>query len=105
MAWFLAKTGAHITIIEKSKGMFPHGQNVDLQGSAVEVVRRMGLLEEVRKRNTTEKGTQFIGSNGAPFATFPLTDSSSASPTSPFEIMRGDLVSIHLERLSYDFLY
>jgi 2-polyprenyl-6-methoxyphenol hydroxylase-like FAD-dependent oxidoreductase len=104
LAWFLAKTGAQITILEQSKGLFPHGQNVDLQGSAVEVVRRKGLFEEVKKGNTTEKGAQFIGSNGTPFASFPLTDGSSASPTSPSEIMRGDLVRIQCSQCSCDFL-
>ncbi|KAH7396763.1 hypothetical protein DE146DRAFT_657689 [Phaeosphaeria sp. MPI-PUGE-AT-0046c] len=97
LAWFLAKTGAQITILEKSKALFPHGQNVDIQGSAVEIIRRMGLLDEVRRRNTTEKGTQFVGPDGLPFASFPLTDGCAASPTSPYEIMRGDLAAILYE--------
>jgi 2-polyprenyl-6-methoxyphenol hydroxylase-like FAD-dependent oxidoreductase len=94
LAWFLARTGAHITVLEKAKALFPHGQNVDLQGSAVTVVRRMGLLDEVRKNNTKETGTQFIGPKGKPFAPFPLSEGSSASPSSEFEILRGDLAAI-----------
>jgi 2-polyprenyl-6-methoxyphenol hydroxylase-like FAD-dependent oxidoreductase len=94
LAFFLAKAGARITILEKAKALFPHGQNVDIQGSAVTVVRRMGLLEEVRRHNTNENGTQFIDPKGRPFAPFPLIEGSSASPSSEFEILRGDLAAI-----------
>jgi 2-polyprenyl-6-methoxyphenol hydroxylase-like FAD-dependent oxidoreductase len=97
LAWFLARTGAHITILEKSRALFPHGQNVDLQGSAVTAIRKMGLLDEVRQRNTKETGTQFIGPNGKPFAVFPITKDSSASLTSEFEILRGDLAALLYE--------
>jgi UDP-N-acetylmuramoylalanine-D-glutamate ligase len=41
LACFPTKAGAHITIVEKSKALFPQGKNVDLQGSAVIVVSRM----------------------------------------------------------------
>jgi 2-polyprenyl-6-methoxyphenol hydroxylase-like FAD-dependent oxidoreductase len=94
LAWFLAKTGARITILEKSKVLLPHGQNVDIQGSAVTAIRKMGLLDEVRRHNTKETGTQFIGPNGNPFAAFPVSEGSSASLTSEFEILRGDLAAV-----------
>ncbi|OAK96400.1 FAD/NAD(P)-binding domain-containing protein [Phaeosphaeriaceae sp. SRC1lsM3a] len=97
LAWFLEKSGAQVTVLEKSVALLPHGQSVDIQGSAVEIIRRMGLLDEVRRRNTTEKGSQFIGPNGLPFASFLLTEGSAASPTSPFEILRGDLAGILYE--------
>jgi 2-polyprenyl-6-methoxyphenol hydroxylase-like FAD-dependent oxidoreductase len=97
LAWFLANTGARVTILEKSKSILPHGQNVDLQGSAVTVVKRMGLLDEVKRRNTKETGTQFIDPNGRPFAPFPITEGSSASLTSEYEILRGDLAALLYE--------
>jgi 2-polyprenyl-6-methoxyphenol hydroxylase-like FAD-dependent oxidoreductase len=101
LAWFLAKTGAHITVLEKSKALFPHGQNVDLQGSAVTAIKKMGLLDEVRRRNTKETGTQFVDPNGKPFASFPITEGSSASPTSEFEILRGDLAAILYDAIKH----
>ncbi|KAI9667770.1 MAG: hypothetical protein M1821_000589 [Bathelium mastoideum] len=94
LAWFLSKTGARITVLEKSHALFPHGQNIDLKGSAVTVMEKMGLMDEVRRYNTTERGTRFIDSKGQPFAPFPITDGSTASPTSEFEILRGDLAAI-----------
>jgi 2-polyprenyl-6-methoxyphenol hydroxylase-like FAD-dependent oxidoreductase len=97
LAHFLAKSGAQVTIVEKAKSLLPHGQNVDLQGSAVTAVKRMGLLDEVRRHNTKETGTQFINPAGKPLAHFPIKEGASASLSSEFEILRGDLAAILYE--------
>ncbi len=97
LAWFLSKSGSRVTIVEKSPCLLPHGQNVDIQGSAVAVIKKMGLLDQVRRFNTTEKGTQFIDTKGRPFAPFPVKDGSTLSLTSELEILRGDLAAVLYE--------
>ena len=97
LAWFLAKAGSRITIVEKSHSLLSHGQNIDIKGSAITVIKKMGLMDHIRRFNTTEKGTQFIDSKGRPFAPFPLKEGSSASFTSEFEILRGDLAAVLYE--------
>ena len=97
LAWFLAKSGARVTVVEKSPALFPYGQNIDIQGSARKVVKKMGLLDEVLRFNTTEKGTQMIDPKGRPFAPFPVREDSDASPTSQFEILRGDFAALLYE--------
>jgi 2-polyprenyl-6-methoxyphenol hydroxylase-like FAD-dependent oxidoreductase len=97
LAWFLSKAGSRITIVEKSPSLLPHGQNVDIQGSARTVIDKMGLMDQIRRFNTTEKGTQFIDSKGRPFALFPVKAGSTASFTSEFEILRGDLAAVLYE--------
>ncbi|CAG8979440.1 hypothetical protein HYALB_00011953 [Hymenoscyphus albidus] len=94
LAWFLAKSGSRVTIVEKAHTSFSHGQNIDIKGSAVQVIKKMGLLEEVRRFNTTEMGTQFIDSKGKPFAPFPVQKGLGASFTSEYEILRGDLAEV-----------
>jgi 2-polyprenyl-6-methoxyphenol hydroxylase-like FAD-dependent oxidoreductase len=94
LAWFLAKTGARITIVEKAKSLLPHGQNVDIQGNAINVIKKMELLDEIRRHNTTEAGTQFISPKGKPFAPFPVNPGDRASFSSEFEILRADLAKI-----------
>lgn len=94
LAWGLAKAGRRVTIVEKSHAILPHGQSIDIQGSAVTVVKNMGLLHEVKRFNTTEKGTRLIDPKGRPFAPFPVKEGSTASFTSEFEILRGDLAAI-----------
>jgi 2-polyprenyl-6-methoxyphenol hydroxylase-like FAD-dependent oxidoreductase len=97
LAWFLSKAGARVIIVEKSKSLLPYGQNVDIQGSAVTVIKKMGLVDEVRRLNTREMGTRFIDSKGRPFAPFPVKQGSSMSFTSEFEILRGDLAMVLYE--------
>lgn len=94
LAWFLAKAGARITIVEKNPCLLPHGQNIDIRGSALVVVKKMGLIDQIRRFNTTEKGTQFIDSKGRPFAPFPIKEGTTTSFTSEFEILRGDLAAV-----------
>ena len=94
LARCLAKVGTRVTIVEKSHAILPHGQSVDIQGSAVAAMRKMELLDEVKRSNTSEKGTRMIDSKGQPFAPFPVREGSSASFTSEYEILRGDLAAI-----------
>jgi len=109
LARLLAKTGASITIVEKADTIRPHGQNVDIKGSALAALEKMGLLDEVLRCNTTEKGAQFIDPNGMPIAPFPVQEGVNASLTSAFEIMRSDLSRIlydatkHLPNIDYIF--
>ncbi|KAJ4338931.1 hypothetical protein N0V87_003618 [Didymella glomerata] len=94
LAYFLSNIGARVTIVEKTPALLPHGQNVDITGAAVKVIRKMGLFEEVKRYHTSEKGTQFIDANGRPFAPFPVKENSVTSLTSEFEILRGDMAKI-----------
>ncbi|KAF3035113.1 hypothetical protein E8E12_004949 [Didymella heteroderae] len=94
LAYFLSKTGARVTIVEKASAPLPHGQNVDITGAAVKVVRKMGIFDEVKRYHTSERGTQFIDPNGQPFALFPVKENSITSLTSEFEILRGDMAKI-----------
>ncbi|KAK6356163.1 hypothetical protein TWF718_000535 [Orbilia javanica] len=94
LAWFLARAGILVTTVEKAQCLLPHGQSVDLQGSARKVIKKMGLLDEVLRFHTTEKGTQLIDPKGRPFAPFPVQKGFSKSPTSEFEILRGDLAAV-----------
>ena len=94
LAWWLAKTGATVTILEKTPQLLPHGQNIDIHGTAITVAKKMGLMDEIRKKNTTEKGTQFIAPDGKGFGRMGMKKGSSASPTSEYEILRGDLAKV-----------
>ncbi|KAK6499854.1 hypothetical protein TWF481_010211 [Arthrobotrys musiformis] len=94
LAWFLAKAGARITTVEKAHALLPHGQSVDIQGSARKVVKKMGLVDEILRFHTTEKGAQFIDSKGRPFAPFPAQKGTLKTFTSEFEILRGDLAAV-----------
>lgn len=57
----------------------------------------MGLIDQVRRFDTTEKGTQFIDTRGQPFAPFHIKEGATVSLSSEFEIFRGDLALVLYE--------
>ncbi|KAI8257243.1 hypothetical protein K4K58_004325 [Colletotrichum sp. SAR11_239] len=91
LAWFLARTGARVTVLEKSAALLRQGHNVDVNYGAIKVIRKMGLIGELKRWNTTEKGTKLIDPRGRPFAPFPVHPGDGFNPTSEFEVLRGDL--------------
>ncbi len=92
-AYWLERTGWSVIIIERAESFREGGQNVDVRGSAREVVELMGLTEQVREQTTTEAGTRFIDDDGAAIGEFP-TEEGVDGPTAELEILRGDLARI-----------
>lgn len=64
---------SRITIVERSPTPRLGGQAVDLRSAAVPIVDRMGLLEKVKDKTTTEQGMEFIYADGQSKATFPAS--------------------------------
>jgi 2-polyprenyl-6-methoxyphenol hydroxylase-like FAD-dependent oxidoreductase len=94
--------GWRTTVIERFSARRDEGQNVDIRGAAREVVRRMGIDDEVRAANTGEIGTRFLRSDGSAAASFPVGSSGrSDGPTAELEILRGELSRILIERTKH----
>jgi 2-polyprenyl-6-methoxyphenol hydroxylase-like FAD-dependent oxidoreductase len=93
LAWYLSKIGATVTIVEKSPEILAIGQNIDVNGSALQLIKKMGLLPELRRLNTQEIGTQFVNAKGKPCAVFSVKDSL-FSMTAEFEVLRGSLAML-----------
>lgn len=95
MQW-LAKAGAHVTIIER----FPHlrtgGQSIDIRTVGVTVMRKMaGMEAAVRAKKTQIDGLSFVREDGQPYGTIRATGNpDQQSLVSEYEIFRGDLSQI-----------
>ncbi|GAB4044694.1 FAD-dependent monooxygenase [Spirosoma jeollabukense] len=92
MAFWLAKYGFAVTIVERAAALRLGGQNIDVNGPARKVVRKMGIEAAILAQNTTEVGLQIIGQDGQVAGAFPKE--ASLTGTRELEILRGDLVSI-----------
>ncbi|RYF56834.1 MAG: hypothetical protein EOO39_36185, partial [Cytophagaceae bacterium] len=95
LAFWLAKYGFEVTVIERSASLRLGGQNIDVNGPAQTIAQKMGIEAAIRAANTGEVGLQFIGQTNQVAAAFPKE--SSMSGTQELEILRGDLVSILYE--------
>jgi 2-polyprenyl-6-methoxyphenol hydroxylase-like FAD-dependent oxidoreductase len=112
-AYWLARAGFRITVIERFPKLRPGGQNIDskyhltwlyspklsdilVRTSGVTVMRKIpGLEPSVRAKTTTQDSIQFVNAKGKPYATMkPTGDPSQQNLLSEYEIFRDDLSGI-----------
>jgi 2-polyprenyl-6-methoxyphenol hydroxylase-like FAD-dependent oxidoreductase len=96
LAFWLAKTGHDITVIERFPSLRDTGLQLDLRGHGIEVMKRMGLQAAFKEQVAPEKGLQLVDKNGKRKAYFPSTAPGQGlqSFTSEIEIMRGSMCRI-----------
>ncbi|MGK5004794.1 FAD-dependent monooxygenase [Janthinobacterium sp. LB2P70] len=91
-AWWLTRYGYSVVLVEKAGALRDGGQNIDVKGAAQQVIKRMGLTEQVEARDTLECGQKWLDATGKVVAVFPK--GSIGGLTSDFEILRGDFARI-----------
>lgn len=99
LAFWLAKLGHDVTVVERFPDLRATGLQIDLRGHGITVLKRMGLEQAFRSRMAPEQGLQVVDSSGRQWAYFPSNKSGSGIQgfTTDFEIMRGDLCRIMYE--------
>jgi 2-polyprenyl-6-methoxyphenol hydroxylase-like FAD-dependent oxidoreductase len=97
--WLLrAYPDADITIVERDPSLRLTGASVDIRSSAVDIIKWMGVEQEIRNQTTNEEGIQFVEANGKAVATLRATGRSDIqSVTSELEIFRGALAKIFID--------
>ncbi|KAK5659742.1 hypothetical protein OQA88_953 [Cercophora sp. LCS_1] len=95
-AYWFARAGANVTIIERFPALRTAGQNIDIRTVGVTVMRRMpGMEPAVRSKTIPLTGITLHGTNGAPIGTLlPTGNPDQQSLISEYEIYRGDLSQI-----------
>ncbi|KAJ5872343.1 uncharacterized protein N7529_004696 [Penicillium soppii] len=93
LAFWLSKLGHEVTVVERFPSLRVSGQQLDLRGPGIPVMKRMGLDDLFRAQGIKEAGIQFVDDNGKRKAFFPVNTSGEGlqSFTTEYEIMRGDL--------------
>ncbi|MGW1996036.1 FAD-dependent oxidoreductase [Embleya sp. NPDC001921] len=96
LAYWLARGGHRVTVVERFPALRATGAQVDLRGQGIDAVTRMGLLDAVRSKLVDEAGVAFVDARGRARATVMANTSGRGRQTltSEYEIMRGDLVRI-----------
>ncbi|RAH69813.1 oxidoreductase [Aspergillus aculeatinus CBS 121060] len=99
-AYWFARAGAKVTVIERFPHLRTNGQNIDIRTVGVTVMRRMpGMEEAVRAKTIPLAGIGFVRSNGRPYGIISTTgDPDQQSLVSEYEIYRGDLSRILYDR-------
>ena len=95
-AYWLAKAGAKITVIERFSELRKGGQAIDIRTAGVSVMRKMpGMEAQVRSKSTQEEGLSFVRDDGRAYGVITATGNpDQQSILSEYEIFRGDLAKI-----------
>jgi 2-polyprenyl-6-methoxyphenol hydroxylase-like FAD-dependent oxidoreductase len=84
-----------ITILERAPGMRSQGQNIDVRGAGITIIRKLGLEGAVRASTTGEVGVQWVDDKGAIWASIGADRTGKLStPTADIEILRGRLAEL-----------
>ncbi|MEU7740552.1 FAD-dependent monooxygenase [Nonomuraea sp. NPDC049158] len=94
LGYWLARYGFRVTIVEKAPRLRPGGQAVDFKGDIhMTVLRRMGILDDVRRLQTGGTDQAFVDKRGRTLAVMPGEFSGGE-----LEIHRGDLARLLHDR-------
>ena len=90
LAWWLARRGYRPVIVERARQLRGGGYAVDFRGEVhLRVLAQMGLLDQVRARQTHVRSIRYVDDSGRPVASMPPVFF-----TGDVEILRGDLAEI-----------
>ncbi|KAK5939033.1 hypothetical protein PMZ80_008336 [Knufia obscura] len=95
-AYWFAKAGANVTIIERFPELRKGGQNIDIRTTGVTVMRKIpGMEAAVRAKTTEMEGIAWVRDDGRPYGVLRATGNpDQQSLVSEYEIFRGDLARI-----------
>jgi 2-polyprenyl-6-methoxyphenol hydroxylase-like FAD-dependent oxidoreductase len=94
LALWLARYGATVTVVEKAPTLRTGGQAVDFKGAThLTVLERMGILDEVRRRQTGGHDQTVVDAQGRPITVIP-----GEFTGGDIEIRRGDLAELMCQR-------
>ncbi|WP_306206648.1 FAD-dependent monooxygenase [Actinoplanes sp. RD1] len=93
LAHWLRRGGLRPTVVERAPALRDGGYKVDVRGSAVEVLKRMGLFEAARAADTGMRTVTYVRADGGRIATLDA-DLLMGRRGDDLEIMRTDLVKI-----------
>ncbi len=95
-AYWFAKAGAIVTVIERFPKLRTNGQSIDIRTAGVTVMRKMpGMVAAVEAKKSQIEGISFVRDNGRPYGVIkPTGNPDQQSLVSEYEIFRGDLAQI-----------
>lgn len=85
----------HITIVERSAARCSHGQNIDVRGTGIEILGKLGVEDRVRAATTGEEGVRIVDERNKVWAEMAADKTGRVQTgTSDVEILRGRLTEI-----------
>jgi len=94
-AYWLARYGFRVTVVERAPDLRPGGQALDVRGPALGIAAQMGILDAIRDRSTRLTGMSQVDSNGEEtFRSTERTLTGGRLDSPDVEIMRDELCRV-----------
>ncbi|MDG5805691.1 FAD-dependent oxidoreductase [Streptomyces ossamyceticus] len=94
LAYWLNRRGLRVTLVEKAATPRRGGYPVDVRGTAVEVVRRMGVLPRLRDAHVDLRRLTFLDGDGSEVASVDPHTVTGGVAGRDLEVPRGDLTDV-----------
>jgi 2-polyprenyl-6-methoxyphenol hydroxylase-like FAD-dependent oxidoreductase len=94
LAYWLARHGFRPTVVERAATQRSSGSPVDVEGRAVDVAERMGVMPRIREAGTDVTSMSFVNAEGRRVGRINLRALRGGAASREVELPRGDLASV-----------
>ncbi|SDS50230.1 FAD-dependent monooxygenase [Bradyrhizobium canariense] len=94
LAFWLTRYGINTTVVEKSSSLRGGGYPIDIRGTALDAVERMGLYPQMRAAHVDSQSIAFVDEHGAVIAKIDPEAITGGVRGTDVEIRRGDIATI-----------
>jgi 2-polyprenyl-6-methoxyphenol hydroxylase-like FAD-dependent oxidoreductase len=93
VAYWLHRYGYAVTVVEKAPGVRGGGYPIDVRGTALEAVRRMGILPQLQEAHVESRRLTFLDADGSTVASVHPEAVTGGVAGRDLEVRRGDLTA------------
>jgi 2-polyprenyl-6-methoxyphenol hydroxylase-like FAD-dependent oxidoreductase len=94
LAYWLDRYGFDVTVVERAPAVRSGGYPIDVRGTAIGVVERMGLLPRVQAEHIDSRELRFVDAEGRTIGTIPPYDLTNNQADRDVELPRGALTML-----------
>ncbi|MFJ5225471.1 FAD-dependent monooxygenase [Streptomyces sp. NPDC088400] len=102
LAYWLHRYGFRVTVVEKAGAIRGGGYPIDIRGTALEVVTRMGLLPRLQAAHVDSRLITFLDADGSPVAAIKPEVITGGVEGRDLEVRRGDLTDALYDTVRQD---
>lgn len=93
LAYWLDRYGFDVTVVERARAIRSGGYPIDIRGTAIGVVERMGLLSQINAAHIASRTLTFVDAEGKVIGTIPIY-ALTANQAADVELPRGELTAL-----------
>ncbi len=94
LAFWLDRYGFDVTVVERAPTIRTGGYPIDVRGTAIDVVERMGLLPQIRTAHIASRAMTFVDRAGKIIGSVPIYEAIGSDTERDVELPRGTLTTL-----------